>query len=74
MTARQIDSLPIYPEGRPSKTPTAAKTLALFALQRRHRLHDGGRLIKTFWDPISDAQRIVLQLLDVSLEQFGTEN
>lgn len=74
MTARQIDSLPIYPEGRPCKTPTAAKTLALFAMQRRHRLHDGDRLIKTFWDPISDPQRIVLQLLDVAPEQFGAEN
>lgn len=74
MTAQQIDSLAIYPEGRACRTPTAAKLLALFAHQRRHRLSDGDRLLKTFSDPISDAQRSVLQLLGIAPDQFGAQN
>ena len=73
MAARQLDSLPIYPEGRPSKAPTAGKIIALFAHFRRHRLRDAERPIKTFWDPLSDAQRTVLELLDIHSSQFGAE-
>jgi transposase len=73
MAAHQLDSLPIYPEGRPCKAPTAGKVVALFANIRRHRLFDGERHIKTFWDPITDPQRTVLQLLDVPASEFGAE-
>lgn len=73
MTAQQLESLPIYPEGRACKAPTASKIVALFAHQRRHRLVDAGRHVKTFSDPITDAQRIVLQLLNVPADQFGAE-
>jgi len=74
MAALNIDSLPIYPEGRSCKTPTAAKTLALFATHRRHRLRSEGKLIKTFWDPITEPQRTVLQLLGVANDQFGADD
>jgi transposase len=73
MAAHQLVSLPIYPESRPCKAPTAGKVVALFANLRRHRLLDGQRHIKTFWDPITDAQRIVLQLLEVPASKFGAE-
>jgi len=73
MVAHQLESLPIYPEARLCKAPTAGKILALFAHQRRHRLVDAGRHVKTFWDPITDAQRMVLHLLDVPADQFGAE-
>lgn len=74
MAAHQIDSLPIYPEGRSCKAPTAGKILALFANLRRHRLLDANRYVKTFWDPITDAQRTVLQLLDLPVSQFGAQS
>jgi len=74
MAVHQIDSLPIYPEARSCKAPTAGKILALFANLRRHRLLDGTQHVKTFWDPITEAQRTVLQLLDVPLSQFGAES
>jgi hypothetical protein len=74
MTARQLDSLPIYPEARLCKAPTAGKILALFAHHRRHRLIDAGCHIKTFWDPINDVQRTVLHLLDVPVAHFGAES
>ena len=51
------------------KAPTADKLLALFEHRRRHRLFDADRHVKTFWDPLTDAQRIVLQLLEVPLEE-----
>jgi len=73
MKAHHLDSLPIYPEGRPCKAPTAGKVIALFANLRRHRLLDGDRYIKTFWDPITDPQRLLLQLLDVPASKFGAE-
>jgi len=73
MNAHHLDSLPIYPEGRPCKAPTAGKVIALFANLRRHRLLDDDRYIKTFWDPITDPQRVVLQLLDVPASKFGAE-
>jgi hypothetical protein len=74
MAAHQIDSLPIYPEARSCKAPTSGKIIALFANLRRHHLLDGDRRIKTFWDPITNAQRTVLQLLDVPVSQFGAES
>jgi transposase len=73
MVAHQLESLPLYPEARQCKAPTAGKILALFAHQRRHRLADAGRHVKTFWDPITATQRIILQLLDVPADQFGAE-
>jgi len=73
MRAQQRDSLPIYPERRPCKAPTAGKVIALFANLRRHRLLDGRRHIKTFWDPITEPQRVVLELLDVPASKFGAE-
>ncbi len=74
MATHQIASLPIYPEARSCKAPTAGKVLALFANLRRHRLFDAERHIKTFWDPITDAQRTVLDLLDIPVSQFGAES
>jgi len=74
MAAHQIDSLPIYPEGRSCKAPTTGKILVLFANLRRHRLLDGDQHVKTFWDPITEAQRTVLHLLDVPVSQFGAES
>jgi len=74
MTAHGIESLPLYPEARRCKAPTADKILALFEHQRRHRLLDTDRLVKTFWDPLSDIQQTVLQLLQVPLEEYGTQS
>jgi transposase len=74
MNAHGIESLPLYPEARQCKTPTADKLLALFEHQRRHRLLEAGRHLKTFWDPLSDIQRTVLQLLHVPLEEYGSKS
>lgn len=71
MRSREIRSIPLYPEERACRAPTADKILGLFKTLRRHRLFDHGRLVKTFWDEITDSQRLVLDLLEVPTSEFG---
>jgi hypothetical protein len=63
--------LPLYPEARQCKAPTADKILALFDHQRRHRLFDADRHLRTFSDPLNDIQCTVLRLLEIPTEKFG---
>ena len=71
MKARDIRSIPLYPEERACRAPTADKLLGLFEDLRRHRLLHNGQSIKTFWDPLTDAQRLVLDLLGISTAVYG---
>ncbi len=71
MKARGIRSIPLYPEERACSAPTADKILALFEPLRRHRLFDGDRVVKIFWDELSDVQRFVLDLLGVPTTTYG---
>ena len=71
MKARKIRSIALYPEGRMCRAPTAEKILGLFEPLRRHRLFRHGRQIKTFWDPLSEVQRLVLDLLEVPTAHYG---
>jgi len=71
MHARKLSVLYLYPEERKCRAPTADKILALFEPLRLHRLSDGERRIKTFWDPLTDVQRTVLDLLEVPTSAYG---
>ncbi|NIS10527.1 MAG: hypothetical protein GWN97_00945, partial [Thermoplasmata archaeon] len=71
-TARSIEALPLYPEERDSKKPTAATILGLFEHQRRNRLFQSGRLVETFWDSLSPIQSQVLDLLVVNKKGYGS--
>ena len=71
MKDRGIESIPLYPEERACRAPTAEKILGLFEPLRRNRLFEKGRLLKTFWDPLSSAQRTVLDLLEVPSTAYG---
>lgn len=71
MKARGIQSIPLYPEERPCRAPTADKILGLFASLRRNRLFENGRPIKTFWDELNDVQRTVLALLEIPTSAYG---
>lgn len=71
MTARGLRSIALYPEERACRAPTADKILALFEHQRRHRLLERGQPIKTFWDELSDVQRLVLDLLEIPATVYG---
>ena len=72
MKAREIKSLPLYPERRQSGAPTAELVLAAFEGHRRHRLFSkDGQLLRTFYDPLSDVARQVLALLAIDSRSFA---
>ena len=75
MKCRKIKSLPLYPEERLCKAPTADLVFAAFAGLRRHRLLDSaGDVLKTFYDPLPPAARTILELLDIDSAIYGIGN
>ena len=71
MKKRGLRSIPIYPEERECRAPTADKILALFDPLRRHCLCNGQQEVQTFWDPLTEIQRLVLDLLEVPTAEYG---
>jgi transposase len=66
-----IDALPLYPEGRPCRAPTATRVFELFEDVRRHRLLDGdGKPRRRFYDELTPMQRTVLRLLGLSPSRY----
>jgi len=65
MARDEIDELPLYPEGRPCKHPTTARTLELFAGVARHRLIRSHHLVQTFQPDLTPLQARLLDLLGV---------
>jgi transposase len=60
-----IEELPIYPEDRPSKRPSAEQVLRLFARTDRHHLIKNDLLVQTFDPKLTGLQQQVLRLLGV---------
>ena len=72
MKAEGIESLPLYPEGRPARSPTADLVMRNFEGIRRSALLDSdGAALKTFHDPLSEVAIDVLRLLDVPTKAYG---
>lgn len=71
MKTRGLKSIPLYPEERKCRAPTADKILRLFESLRRNRLFENGRPVKTFWDELTDVQRMVLDLLEIPTSAYG---
>jgi transposase len=61
-----IESLPLYPEARMNKRPTAEQILRLFTHVQRHVIVDGGRDIRTFEPELSGLQEQVLGLIGMT--------
>ena len=75
MKRRKIASLPLYPEERLYRAPTADLVLGAFAGRRRHRLlSPDGKLLRVFYDPLSDTTRTLLDLLGVDPKHYGIES
>jgi transposase len=67
MRAQAIATLPLYPEGRPCKAPTASRIFEVFHDIRRHRLiGPTGTAYKIFFDDLTDLQRTILRLLSLN--------
>jgi len=70
MNREKIEDLPLYPEERDCKYPTTNRIISLFSDLRRHVLMDNDRIMKCFYDPISDLHETLLRLLGVSKKHF----
>jgi len=70
MRKEKISSLPLYPEKRKCKYPTTARIIDLFSNLRRHILFQGTEMVKCFYDPISELQEQILDLLIISKDHY----
>ncbi len=61
-----IESLPLYPEGRACRRPTARRVIDLFEDVQRHELTEGQRPAVVFTTELTRLQRKVLRLLGMS--------
>lgn len=65
MAKAKHSSLPLYPEERASKAPTAARVLETFSMVMRHDLMQDGKFIQIIDPELSKLQTEVLKLLKV---------
>jgi transposase len=73
MKAEKVASLPVYPEDRCCKAPTAESVFGLLEGQRRHELRSPrGELLRTCHDELPAVSRDVLRLLGVNLQPYGS--
>ena len=70
MQEHGIQTLRTLPEERPTQTPTWEQIQRLFASHCKYELRRGTKLLRTFWDDLSQQQREVLRLLRVSQHAF----
>ncbi len=66
MDREAIESLPLYPESRKCRHPTARRLIDLFEDVQRHSLQVGRRPSVVFTTQLSRLQRQVLRLLGMS--------
>jgi transposase len=71
MERAKADSVPLYPEGRPCRRPTARLVINLFDGVERHMLQAAGRKPAIMVTEISRAQRRILKLLRLSPADYG---
>jgi transposase len=65
MRRRRIPQLPLYPEERECKNPSAERILELFSHCQRHVLYRKGRIAEIFEPELTELQLQVLELLGV---------
>jgi len=71
MVAEKIEELPLYPEERPCSRPTTDLIFGLFANLRCHNLVSPANAIaRTFYDPLSEQQSMILRSLDMPASTF----
>jgi len=67
MAAKGLDSLPLYPEGRPCARPTPHRVFEIFELVQRHVLNKPGQeLPEVLLTEHTPLQRQILELLGLS--------
>jgi hypothetical protein len=66
MEREGIEALPLYPERRACRRPTARKLIDLFEDVQRHELSAGRRPAVVFTTKLSQLQRKILRLLGIA--------
>ena len=67
MARQQVESLPLYPEGRACRHPTTPRLIELFENVQRHRLVVGKKPPVVFTTKLTQLQRRILRLLGMSM-------
>jgi hypothetical protein len=67
----KIDSLPLYPEGRPCHCPTTRRLIDVFEIVQRHTLRLEKREPVVLVTELSPLQRKLLKLLGVPSTDYG---
>ncbi len=70
MAAAELEELPLYPEGRACKAPTARRILDIFDPIQRHTLTSGGQS-ETLGSELTHLQRMILKLLQLPHKDYA---
>ena len=65
MLKAETEKIPLYPEDRFCRAPTAARVLEIFSGAARNRLMSDGQLVQVFQPTLSRLQLEVLKLLGI---------
>lgn len=71
MARLELESLPLYPEGRACRRPTARRVIDVFEEVQRHELSAAGQAAVSFTTDLTALQRKVLRLLGMSKAYDG---
>jgi transposase len=71
MSREGVESLPLYPEGRACRRPTARRVIDLFEDVQLHELTERGRTAVVFTTELSRLQRKILRLLEMPRAYSG---
>ena len=72
MQRDEIDALPLYPEGRACRWPTARRVMDLFESVQRHALARRQHPAEVLVTELTRLQRRLLRLLGLSAKDYGT--
>ena len=71
MEREGVEALPMYPEGRACRRPTARRLIDLFDPIQRHELHQPGGRPTVFVTELSPVHRRILRLLNIPAATYG---
>jgi transposase len=71
MQAKEIEALPLYPEGRACRWPTARRVIDLFESVQRHTLTHRQRSPEVMVTELTRIQRRLVKLLGLSAKDYG---
>ena len=71
VAAAEQESLPLYPEGRACRAPTARRVLDVFESIQRHEVQQAGETLETYVTELRPLHRQLLKLLGVTIRSYG---